>query len=94
MSARGARARDAPRRRQHRAPPRDPMRKQSGANTRLASKSVQGDLGLPRGCCCMVRAQCGTFMMFLVMLPGEEPHCKPLWEVFPNADGWYTHAFG
>ena len=29
--------------------------------------------------------RCGTFLMFVEILPGEEVHCKPLWRVFPNA---------
>ena len=46
------------------------------------------------GCCCTVRARCGTFLMFLEILPSEEAHCKPLWWVFPNACGWSPEAFG
>ena len=41
-----------------------------------------------------MRAQCGTFLMILQILPTEEAHCKPLWQVFPNACGWSPEAFG
>ena len=40
------------------------------------------------------RARCGTFLIFLEILPGGEAHRKPLWRVFPNAWGWSPHAFG
>ena len=42
----------------------------------------------------MVRARCGTFLMFMEILPGEEAHRKPLWQVFPNACEWSPEAFG
>ena len=41
-----------------------------------------------------VVARCGTFLMFLQILPGEEAHRKPLWRVFLNACGWSPEAFG
>ena len=46
-----------------------------------------------RGCCRTVRARCGTFLMFLEILPGEAAHRKPLWQVFPNACGRSPEAF-
>ena len=49
-----------------------------------------------------VRTQCGTFLMFLEIVPGEEAHGKPLWRVFRNAvdgrqrpldDTWFLSAW-
>ena len=51
-------------------------------------------LGIIRGCRRTVRAQCGTFLMFLEILSGEEADCKSLWWVFPNACGWSPEALG
>ena len=47
---------------------------------------VHGDTMSFRGCCRSVHARCGTFLMFLEILPGEEAHCKPLWR--PLDDTW------
>ena len=41
-----------------------------------------------------VVARCGTVLIFLGIVPGEEAHRKPLWRVFPNACGWSPEAFG
>ena len=46
-----------------------------------------------RGCCCNVCARCGTFLMFVEILPSEA-HRKTLWQVSPNACGWSPEAFG
>ena len=42
----------------------------------------------------MVRAQSGTFLMSVEILPSEEARRKPVWQVFSNACGRSQEAFG